>query len=96
MAIAYLVGARRTVGAAWWFVVGLLRSAVIASRPALIVVLDSGTFAVGEAVFGFSSSGGAERVEFGGELGLGFDETAAVVAHGLVASVRVLGGDGDD
>ena len=39
---------------------------------------------------------GAEGVELGGELGLGFYKRAAVVAHGLVARVRVLADDGVD
>ena len=48
-------------------------------------------------LFHVSTGGGAEGVEFSGvQTLLGFDERATVVAHWLIASIGVLGGDSVD
>lgn len=47
-------------------------------------------------MFRLAAGSGAQSVEFGVELRLRLDEGAAVVAHGLIAGIRVLGADGDD
>ena len=64
----------------------------------IIVVVDSlalAAAAVGVALV--AAGGGTQGVEFGGaKVGLGFDEGASVVAHGLVARVGVLGDQGPD
>ena len=66
-----------------------------AAGPAFVVVFDARAFVVCEAVFAFAAGGGAECVQLGVEGALRFDEAAAVVAHGLVAGIWVLGCDCD-
>lgn len=37
-----------------------------------------------------AAGGGAQGIQLGGELSLGFDERATVIAHGLVTGIGVL------
>ena len=78
------------VGHALAGVGGLLLPVAAAAGPAVLVVLDPGALAVGEAVLRLPARSGAECVEFCVECRLGFDEAATVVAHWLVASVWIL------
>lgn len=63
-----------------------------AAEAAVVLVVDGGA-GFGK-VLAVTTGRGSQGVQLGGELGLGLDERATVVAHGLVTSVGILGEEG--
>jgi len=62
------------------------------TRPTVLIVLNASAL---PATLAFTTSGSTQCVELGVELSLGLDKRTAVVAHGLVSGVGVLGEDGE-
>lgn len=65
------------------------------ARDAIFIVIKAGT-AFTVASLRLAAGGGTKSIEFSGKLSLRLDEAATVVAHWLVASFRVLGGERHD
>lgn len=62
------------------------------TRPTVLVVFDASTL---PATLAFAASGGTQGVKLSVELSLGLDEGTAVITHGLISGVGVLGEDGE-
>lgn len=62
----------------------------------VIIVIDARSrLTVGMSSLALTTSSGTKGIELGGQLSLRFDERATVIAHWLIASVGVLGEQGE-
>jgi len=68
----------------------LVRPVAGPGTPAVVVVLNSRTALVGPAVLRLATRCRAKCIQLSVELRLGLDEAATIVAHWLVARIRVL------